>query len=456
MRIKNILLALTVIFFAGCSQGPTEHFVCDKDVIAMYYDRSDYPMKDGEIDYDSDEWGSFDYVQEYYIVSAKTGEKLSDISFRHLTPFTDGIAIATDENGMSTYVGKDGKRIINEEFKEASIFSEGIAWVLTQDSEIWAIDKSGKRLFMAEGAFDAHAFYKGLAVYHDEDDNTTIVDKKGNVVFKRDAYGGAFVVDGLITMMQEDGEESETGLMNMKGEFVVEPKYYTVGSGLYEAESYIDFLKKDRIVVSQEDGEGLIDRTGKVIISPQYSFILPDGDNFLVHDYKSVNDSTGEMKIFWVDKNGNSIFSAKYESAMPFGNSKYAAVSVDDYKWGLIDKKGKWFIEPSDEYRTFDSPDANGLIVATDAGGSTGLINLKKEIVIPLVYDSIVNLEGTDRYIVCLDGKFGLVDSKGKMILEPEYAGYASKGNYEGDGIKTSVYRSYDFEGEEDVEAYEG
>lgn len=451
MRIRDIVLPLAAIFFAGCTQSAEEPFPFDKDVIIMYYDRSDYPMQDGVINYDLDKWRDFEYIQECYIISAETGKRLSDISFRHLTPFSDGIAIATDENGLCTYVGKDGKRVISEEFKEASIFSEGIAWVITQDSEVWAINKSGKRLFKAEGASDANSFYKGLAVFHDEEDNTKVIDKKGNIVFEKEAYGGPFVVDGLIAM--KGGENFETGLMDMKGNFVVEPKYYAIGSSAYDSDIYINSVKGGRYIIVHEDGEGLMDRDGKVIISPQYNYVLPDGELFLLHQAKETSDTTVDMKAFWVDRDGNPVSNVQYEQAFPFGKGKYTAVaSVKDSKWGLIDKKGEWFIEPSDEFDFFETPDGNNLVVAMDKGDKCGLINLKKETVVPFIYESIINIEGTDRYIIFVDGKYGLMDSKGNVILAPEYDGYSFKFDEEGEGMKTYVAKSYFVDSEEEFE----
>lgn len=87
-----------------------------------------------------------------------------------------------------------------------------------------------------------------------------------------------------------------------------------------------------------------------------------------------------------------------------------------DGKWGLIDKTGKFVIEPKyDDITTF----AEGLAIV-DLQGKSGYINRQGEIVIPIVYEQAsVFRDGVA--LVSLDGKsFYYIDNQGKKIRKCE------------------------------------
>jgi hypothetical protein len=85
-------------------------------------------------------------------------------------------------------------------------------------------------------------------------------------------------------------------------------------------------------------------------------------------------------------------------------------------KWGLIDKKGKYIIDPEyDDIESFHE----GLALV-ELHGKSGYINRQGEIVIPIVYEQ-ASVFQNGQALVSLDGKsFYHIDKQGKKIRNTE------------------------------------
>ncbi len=450
MRISRAILIVSAFLAAGCSMSNKNFIDYDNDVIIMSYDRSIYPVAKEDGTYAEGAWDNFDYVQEFHIISTKTGQEMSELTFRNLTPFIDGVSVATGENGKKTYIGKDGKRLIDEEFQKATVFSEGLAWVLDDKNEVWAIDKDGRRQFKVEDIGDISVYYDGKAVSHTPKGATKVYDKAGNVVFEHKDFGGDYVVDGLISMSTEDGN---VGIMDMSGKYIIKPLYYTICGYINDVNEYICQMRSDRFVVSGDKGCGVVDRQGRIVIRPEYEYINEDGDLFLVNYYKQLTDTTYDTKAFWLDRSGNQAVGREYMDARPFNGNSCAPVSDKTGEWGLVDKNGKWVVDPVLNYSYMGSVDANGLIVVSDTTFKVGLVNTRNGVILPIKYEGLINISGTDRYIAMFNGKIGIVDSKGAVILEPEYDSYIMSSAYVDEAPSTSLYIGFD--GGEDYEPYD-
>lgn len=100
-------------------------------------------------------------------------------------------------------------------------------------------------------------------------------------------------------------------------------------------------------------------------------------------------------------------------------NEGLLAVQEDsgDCKWGFVDKKGKFVIEPTfDKVYNFT---ANGLARAKK-DDAWGFINQKGEVVIGYNYDMVYNFDDDYAYVK-VDDKYGAINEKGEYLFVPQY-----------------------------------
>lgn len=221
---------------------------------------------------------------------------------------------------------------------------------------------------------------------------------------------------------------------------------------------------------------GVIDKNGKVIITPKYDNFLKlndrdimigykDGKSYLINletkkekllDYENFGEESEGMiltlkdrKLGYIDIEGNEIIPNKYEAAFKVQmGSKYLQVKENE-KWMLVNKKGEVYKElPYDdlgEYRDgyilvvsnnklgyiddegnekivpqfiYATSFKNGYAVVGEESGF-GVINKENEKVIPLIYDEV---EIKDNYVyVKMDNKRGILDLNGHEILPVIY-----------------------------------
>lgn len=87
--------------------------------------------------------------------------------------------------------------------------------------------------------------------------------------------------------------------------------------------------------------------------------------------------------------------------------------------YGAVDYKGKVVIKPS---YLAAAPLGNGVFIFTNKSKKLGVLNSKKEVLLPFFYDSIIpNKSGYA--IVGKDNKYGQIDQFGKWIIPLEYDG---------------------------------
>lgn len=205
---------------------------------------------------------------------------------------------------------------------------------------------------------------------------------------------------------------------------------------------------------------GLIDRSGNIIVQPQYEDVRPFSEG-MAAVRKGFNWG-------FIDSTGKEIIKPEYSAVSDFKNG-FARVTIN-FSHGYIDKKGKILgkIQYSD---TKDFSEGLAAVqIASDQGLNWGYINEKGEVAIPFMYKEVYDFsdglgivrdnttsydffapsnyyfvdksgnrvhQGTYNGIKRLSGgysivklasgqynniyKYGVVDSKGNYIIQPEY-----------------------------------
>jgi len=145
---------------------------------------------------------------------------------------------------------------------------------------------------------------------------------------------------------------------------------------------------------------GVIDKTGKMLIPPEYYFHNAFADGLAL--------VTIGGKFRYIDKTGNIVIQPDCEQAYSFTEG-LAAVVISG-KFGFIDTKGKMVINPQFERA---SPFSEGLAAVT-IQGKTGFIDPTGKIVIPAEFNWADSFNDGVA-LGAIGNKFGLIDKTGKL-----------------------------------------
>ena len=190
---------------------------------------------------------------------------------------------------------------------------------------------------------------------------------------------------------------------------------------------------------------GVIDRAGKLIISPRFDspFLafdsrrrLPPSEQLSIQENEDIFPAQLNRQWGYFDKNGKEVISPQYAMAGIFHDG-LAQVQVHD-KWGIIDRAGKLVVEP--QYSFIDSFREGIARVAIGGypleGGlpksKWGFINKKGEQTVPVKYDyaqsfskgrALVNIGGRWKGEAGLSfqgGLWGVIDKAGNFVVQPK------------------------------------
>lgn len=146
--------------------------------------------------------------------------------------------------------------------------------------------------------------------------------------------------------------------------------------------------------VYSENKWGVINQEGEIVIQPSYQemIIIPDKTKDVFICMYNVNEETGEYKTKVINSQNEEIFT-NYEKVEAIEN---------------IDKnENVWYEEG---------------ILRTENNQKYGLIDLGGKEILPCEYDSIKALQGIENsLLIQKDEKVGIANSKGSIIIEPNY-----------------------------------
>lgn len=240
------------------------------------------------------------------------------------------------------------------------------------------INQSGE--YVIEPKFtNAEKFSKnGLAFVGDsETGNIGYIDTKGNWAIEPIYKKGLSFGNNGLAFVSKDG--IFWGLINEKGDYVVEPKFMNVN----------EF--KDGLALVSEDGRywSYIDEKGKYLFEPQYTKISEYIDGLAIAEVDGYK--------FFIDEKGKNIFNNNWHEVYPFVED-IAIVCVNG-AYGYIDKNGKYLLEPIvfGELTNF----SEGRAFRKDYHGQYYMIDKEMNVLTEPIYD----LNGT-RNLKCNDGYY--------------------------------------------------
>lgn len=180
----------------------------------------------------------------------------------------------------------------------------------------------------------------------------------------------------------------------------------------------------------QQGGKwGYINRSGEVVIKPQFEAAEPFADGLALVRYPPRKKplKPGEKKhgkFGYIDTEGAIVIPMQFEMAQPFSEG-LAAVRVDS-KWGYIDKNGKFVIEPqfrgagpfSEGLAPAGNVDFMSVTRSDEAEPTTGFIDKQGKMVFSVPFDIATPfVNGISKVRVGI--QLGYIDKTCKYIWQP-------------------------------------
>ena len=217
-----------------------------------------------------------------------------------------------------------------------------------------------------------------------------LIDRKGRVVLAPTNVSVGPFHDGLAAVAVD---YSHYGFVDLEGRWAIEPRFYRVGT-FAEGRCLVEILEGDttRFV--------FIDATGREV--------FPFEDSRSRYVEATVTFSEGRLpvtrggKVGFLDRSGALVIEPQFEQVLPFREGLAPACLAG--QWGMIDLEGRWVIEPR-WMRAFCFQ--NGVAAVVSAGrnvDSPFLREHKKD-------------DGVDEF----RGLWGLVDRGGQYLHRPAF-----------------------------------
>jgi hypothetical protein len=228
------------------------------------------------------------------------------------------------------------------------------------------------------------------------------------------------------------GPDDKKGLIDIQGRIVVEPQFdWALGSS------------EGRAMVASQDRRGYVDGTGRVVIEPSWAEASPFAGGVAVvlpavprpertfwRDMAFGARAQPPAKYGYIDADGKLAIAAQFVEAKPFSGG-VAWVNTggrwdEDGKWGLIDRTGKFLIEP--KFPIEPPGFAEGLCpVWQDAKWSDdesvercGFVDTHGATVIPPRFRAAGSFADGLAPVV-KGGKLGFVDRAGNLVIAPQF-----------------------------------
>jgi len=175
-------------------------------------------------------------------------------------------------------------------------------------------------------------------------------------------------------------------------------------------------FEKDIFLIRSNGRYGYMDKSGKVVISPQYDMA------------NAFSEGLAAVKIgdLWgvIDQEGQLVISPRYQSAGSFVEGLAPVKSGE--RWGYINSEARTVIKfKFDEASKF----YNGLAFVK-VKDKWGWVNTSGDVIVAPQYDDI-RVPNDGMVPVKIHGKWGYADGKGRMIISPRFD-HVNRSFYEG------------------------
>lgn len=291
------------------------------------------------------------------------------------------------------YINPKGEYVINPQFDGADFFYSGLARVVSTEGKIGYITTEGKYEIAATYK-DGTAFYDGLAFVVSEGGHPTCIDTKGNIQFILKEVEKAYAFNEGLAMFAN--QDDKYGFVDKTGKIVINPQFD-------EAYSFCEGFA----AVMQDEKWGFIDKAGKIVINLQFDEVRSFSEGKAAF-------SDGK-KWGFIDTKGTYVINPQFDDAIPF--TEGLALVKQGKMYGYINPKGQFAINPQfDDAFYFE----NGLASVQQQGKVWGFINKKGQYEVNPQFERVWMFSGNVAPVQSGD-KWGFVDKQGKYVINPQF-----------------------------------
>lgn len=180
---------------------------------------------------------------------------------------------------------------------------------------------------------------------------------------------------------------------------------------------------------AEPDEEGYVtycfDLCGNLIYKNSYNYgELYERDNAELGEIAAIVEENGKFGV--VDGNNNIVIPIAYEKIESYRDTEFFKV-WNNGKFGFrrVNENDDFISTSYDDVKAYVIPEAMkqnlGEVFCVCRGDKWGIIDANENVIVPIIYDEIDD-GYYENYIICVsDGKSGVIDSFGKVLIEPKY-----------------------------------
>lgn len=344
------------------------------------------------------------------------------------TAFDQG-KLPVREKRQILLVDPNGRELLGDINNQNTRLSNGAMW--ERISGNWVLNQSSGT--KATYTFDRLRWYSSAMTVAYKDGKAALVDNNGRELTPFEYDTIRYITPNLACVVKG----KKNGLVNSGGQLVLPVNYYLLSSmgngycavcdGKAEVVAEPGKIPKKVIVCRW----GMADSTGKLVVNPQY-----DDFEAFVKGYApiSLNKKQG-----LIDSTGRVVVEPKYDKITAF-QGKVAFVKNDN-KWGVIDRNGTELIAPTftvdyhlNLKKDFEQLKASyypqfykGYAIVYN-GRKLGLVDSLGKLIVEPKYDKIDIVEDKSSNLVAFVSKrekWGVIDGTGKEVVKLQYANIA-------------------------------
>ncbi|HTL81768.1 MAG TPA: WG repeat-containing protein [Bacteroidia bacterium] len=354
-------------------------------------------------------------------------------SYNYTNDQFPGSYFLIDKSGHE--INADPYQVIRQFFSTRAAFNKGGIWKKERYSDAEKLVGGKWGYLDASGREVIPAIYDYVYDFQNTVAGPKAKVRVGNKVMWIDANGTETGPSELaaITTPQVYCEPGSFGYLDMKGNWAIQPQFKVANNFSEGLASVMKLHAKDQECGEEENtssynyyddyvGNSYTTFNPLTIFRQGIPVKSDDVDVLAQQRQDSINYAESQKRRLYgyIDMNGNMLLDAKYEAALEFHNGR-AFVKFRG-SWGVIDKKGNWIMPP-----VLDNPD--GLYSDGDYEGSYDYYGSNYGSSVS--YASEISYEANAEYYMHFNegmamffkyGKYGFMDTTGKIIVSPVYA----------------------------------
>lgn len=283
-------------------------------------------------------------------------------------------------SGLIDFKGNIILPLIYDNILSEYVYNNEITFLASKESYIGAVNKKNETVipFQYQELKYIEDYYGPASFLAKKDDKFGFIylNNKVFIDFKYETIFYSYSIDEIFAnnriKVSVDGKE---GIINNSGNYIIQPKFKAIIN-------FNENWNRNMIAFKSQKSMGIIDTLGHIIVDPIYTNIYIYSDSIINCTYK-------EEHLINVHTNKKQIFE-----------------EIETYGFSYEDSTGN--------YQTAYLSKINDLY---------GYISIQSgETIIPFIYEEILDKNFDCRIsIVLKDGKYGMIDKKGNEILKAEY-----------------------------------